>query len=506
MYLSRIRISARDLIIAALAFLVLLLASCGFADLRSIGLTTTPAEPYQILPYANSSVILYFDTEMMVKETEGVLQILSPSGTVEGDLKWEGNGRVLHFIPASSWSKGLRYVLKISGNVYSRDGREFFISRDIPFYAMAKLPLPYLVSSYPADGASTEAFIPGESMLSLRFSLPMDRESTVAALSCDGLDQKNPDFIEHYIEWSDDDRVLSIRPANALYAWTVYKWSITEKALSRDGAPLARTASGRFITDQDEVFPEVVKIIPLYKSEDNAGLWGSWLPLDINLDNGLGPEQAIGVEFNKPMDIERLRSSFSFEPSLPGRVEIISPLNAIYIPDRNPEPETFYTLKISGEARDERGLKLGDDFTLVFMSDLPYLRVASLTFDEVPPLVIHEPLKAKLFAVQVDEAEGVMRFTIRFSLGFSALAQREGTPRITLAPFFPGTLGSLNLRFVRWLAPDLLRMEWEGVETGKPGEPHYYKLTIPGGRSGIANGDGSYFNDEIYFYLEAVKR
>ena len=223
MFQSRIRIDTWALAVAALALTALLLASCGFVDLRSIELTTTPGDPYTILPYANSPVILYFDTEMMEKETEGVLQILSPSGTVEGDLKWERKGRELHFIPAASWSKGIRYVLKVTGTVYSMDGRDFYFSREVPFYAAAKLPLPYLAASDPVDGASTEAFLPGETMLSLRFSLPMDRESTLAALSCDGLDQKNQEFIEKYIEWSDDDRVLCIKSAAPLSAWTVYK-------------------------------------------------------------------------------------------------------------------------------------------------------------------------------------------------------------------------------------------------------------------------------------------
>jgi hypothetical protein len=488
--------------------LVFSFVSCGFVDLRPITLTTIPEQPYEVLPYANSPVVLRFDTEMQEKETEGVMQILSPSGSVEGDFVWKG--RELHFIPASSWSKGIRYVLKISGNVYSKDGRDTFISKELPFYAMAVVPLPYLVSSDPVDGASTEAFVPGEVMLRLRFSLPMDTQSVEASLNCDGIEQKYIDIDSgQYFEWSDDDRVLSIRPTDPLSAWTIYRWSVSDKALSRDGAPLAKAVSGRFITNNDVVFPQVTKVVPLIRGDMNISPWGSWICNDIGLDNGLGPGQAIGVEFTKAMDTEKLKSSFSFEPSLPGRVEIISPYNAVYIPDTQVEPETQYTLRISGDIKDTHGLKMGEDHIVSFKSDVHFLRIISLSFYDKSDLIAEfsEPDRAKVFHVHVEEAEnGVMRFAIRFSLPLSTEAKMEITSRIILSPFFPGSLGLVNLRFVSWHGNDRLYMEWEGLKCGKPGEPHYYKLVIPEGRSGINNGEGSYLKEETYFYIEAVKK
>ena len=476
--------------------IMLLFISCGFVDLRSIGLSTVPANAYDVLPHAASHVILRFDADMKEKETENVMQIISPFGNVDGELQWQG--RDLHFIPSASWLKGIRYVLSISGNVYSKDGRDFYISREIPFYAIDNVPLPYLVSFYPDDGASTEAFFKDEVMLSLRFSLPMDRQNTEAAFSCTGY---------HSFEWLDDDRVLNIKPGNNLSAWTVYRWSLSDKALSRDGAPLAKAASGRFVTDIDEVIPEIVKVIPLFNGNNNNELWGSWVPYDINLDDGLLPGHAIGVQFSKAMDAERLRNSFSFEPLLHGRLEILSPFTVVYIPERNPDPETFYTLRISGDIRDKRGLKMGEDYIVIFSSDIPYLRIHSLIFDDAPLNEIFEPNNAALYSVFTEKADnGVLRFTIRFTLPFSVEAQSENTPRISLMPFFPHTLSPVNLRFVRWLSPDLLRMEWEGIANGTVTEPHYYRLVLPGGRSGINNGNASYMMEEYHFYFKAVSK
>jgi hypothetical protein len=157
-----------------------------------------------------------------------------------------------------------------------------------------------------------------------------------------------------------------------------------------------------------------------------------------------------------------------------------------------------------------RGLKMGEDHIVMFVSDIPFLRVSSLAFGAEP----HDPAatfaeleKAQVFKVHVEEAEnGVMRFSLWFSLPLSNEAKIEITSRIKLSPFFPGSLGLANLRFVRWHGDDRLYMEWEGLECSKPGEPHYYRLALPGGRNGISNGEGSYLKEETYFYFEAEEK
>jgi len=45
-------------------------------------------------------------------------------------------------------------------------------------------------------------------------------------------------------------------------------------------------------------------------------------------------------------------------------------------------------------------------------------------------------------------------------------------------------------------------MEWEGLEKGSAGKPHYYRVSLPGGRSGVNDGRGSYIKDEFNFYIE----
>jgi len=86
------------------------------------------------------------------------------------------------------------------------------------------------------------------------------------------------------------------------------------------------------------------------------------------------------------------------------------------------------------------------------------------------------------------------------------MEEKQNTARkITLSPFFPITLVPVALQYVDWLPNDRLYMCWEGLKAGNSEIPHYYKLTIPGGRNGINNGMGMYLKEDITIYLEAVE-
>jgi hypothetical protein len=156
-------------------------------------------------------------------------------------------------------------------------------------------------------------------------------------------------------------------------------------------------------------------------------------------------------------------------------------------------------------------MKLGVDFSLDFVPDIPWLRVLSFTLDGLSPL---DPAAGgsagigKALAFQPDMAGGgVMRITIHFSLPFDTEAKREAADRISLNAFFPGTLDPTALRFAAWLSSDRIRLEWEGLKPGLGDERHFYLLTVPGGRGGISAGaeaGGLCLKEDQRLYLEAV--
>ena len=116
------------------------------------------------------------------------------------------------------------------------------------------------------------------------------------------------------------------------------------------------------------------------------------------------------------------------------------------------------------------------------------------------------PGSGNSFSIPVNTG-GIIQFIIGFSLSFDAapIVREECVFRISLRPLFPVTLPPVSLRTARWISSDKLLMEWEGPEPGLPaaGEPHFYRLFIPGGPGGVFNGLGSYLKEDFILYLEA---
>jgi hypothetical protein len=448
-----------------------------------------------ILEDEYSLLSIGFDTGMEKLTAERIIQVMYGGGTVEGDLSWKGNK--VSFRPVSGWQPGTRYTLTLSGTLYSLDGRELRLDTQIPFYAVSRDPSPLLESCYPPEGASVGT-APGDyNRMEFFFSLPMDRMSTEEALVLEGMGKKK-------YEWQDDDRRLLVLPESPFSPWKIYRWSIGTEARSRQGVPLARTLSGRFSSDLDSVFPAVLRVYPLI----NSG--GRWFSTGGTIGKDLGPGQGIGVDFNKPMG-DNVLQALRFEPSLPGRTERLSSSSIVFIPDRDPVPETFYTLTVSGDTRDEGGLSLGADYSLGFTVDIPFLQVLSVAAENTGPPEAGNAgnrgadpeVKNGVLRAPVDEANGfTLRFTICFSLPLDAAAKRDAAFRIVLETFFPKNLRPLSLRCVDWPSDDLVQMEWEGASPGVPGEAHYYRLFIPGGRGGIGSG-GMYLKEDQFFFLEA---
>ncbi|MDR2110352.1 MAG: Ig-like domain-containing protein [Spirochaetaceae bacterium] len=471
--------------------------SCGFADLRPVSVRTVPHEADSLLPDFYTPVIVAFNTEVERTGAEEAVSVTFNGGKAPGDMSWQGNE--IHFTPAAGWSPGTRYTLSLSGNVFARDGRELTLAGHIPFYAVSKSHIPYLMSFEPLDGASVGVTPADGCRVRLVFTHPMDRKSVEVAFTLEGMGEK-----KH--AWTADDRTLEISSADSLPAWTSYRWTLDETARSRDGTPLAKPVSAQFTTDLDRLFPQVVRVFPMVRSAA-SGVWQeTGRPLADGLGSGLAQTLGIGIEFNKPMDRDSLLRAVRLDPVMTGRTELLSDSLVVYIPEKDPEPETVYTLIVSADTRDRFGLKMGTDYTAPFVPDIPYLKILSLTVEGIGTIGGLENgahHRVPVFVVEDGDHTGVLRFTLNFSLRFSPEARTDTVFRVFLDTYFPGTISSVpSLRFAEWLSSDKLRMEWEGLDPSAGGPPSYYRLSLPGGRNGITNGGGSFFKEEIFLYLE----
>jgi hypothetical protein len=243
-------------------------------------------------------------------------------------------------------------------------------------------------------------------------------------------------------------------------------------------------------------------VFPLARAEPpDAGPFLPWVRTGADIQDGLGSGQGIGIQFNKPMDGESLRKAVRLEPALSGRIEILSPASLVYIPDREPECETLYTLIVSGDTKDTGGLPVGEDFVCRFTPDIPFLRIPALSVNSEPPMEV--PDGDGYYAFPLADSTAAVGISLRFSLPLSGEAMAAAALGISLDPWFPASLGPVVLTAVT-CSEDTLLLKWEGLEPGKPEEPHFYRFAIPGGKSGITNGRGSYLKNPQTVYMEVL--
>jgi hypothetical protein len=246
----------------------------------------------------------------------------------------------------------------------------------------------------------------------------------------------------------------------------------------------------------------VVRVFPLIESGN------TWLETGGSLETDLGSGLGIGIEFNKPMDPSSVLLALRLDPALSGRTEILSAASIVFIPGRDPEPGVNYTLIVSGDTKDAYGLRLGEDYRFHFVPDIPYLEILSITVYGEEPFTGAGLVNGAAHQVPVDVSgsglTGTVGVVLYFSLSFTPEAQVDAAFRVFLDAYFPGGLDSVpSLALTTWLSDDRLLMEWEGLKPGTPERPHYYKLSLPGGRNGINTG-GSYFKEDRFLFFEAV--
>jgi hypothetical protein len=348
--------------------------------------------------------------------------------------------------------------------------------------------VPYLVSISPENGAAVGVDVGVE----VRFSQPMDRKSTEIAFSLDGVSDK-------VFDWKDDDKTLFVKSGKKLSPWTIYGWTLGAMALSKNGVPLEKEAAGQFITDEDRTTPQVERVYPMLRSGNR------WLDTGAPLESGLGSGQGIGVSFNKAMDPESAIKSVRFDPTLSGRVEQTGDASIVFIPDRAPEAGTAYTLIVSADTKDAAGLKLGADYTARFTPDIPFLAISSITAgSESITLKDAEGDSQSRIVEAKPGADGKLQITVNFSLPFTTEAMIDASARVTFSAFFPGSLLPVTLESANWIGSSL-NLKWAGITSGSVGEDHYYKLSIPGGKSGISNGNGAALKENVVLYVRIME-
>lgn len=472
---------------AALSALALSAGACGLVDLRTVGLSLYPDRAGTVLGTRDEALRVRFATAPIRADAERAFSVSSPRGTIQGDVLWDGDG--FSWKPLEPWDPGVRYRLRLSGEVAMEDGRSLRPSVELPFFAVKDGGRPYLESFEPGDGASVGVAGRGESVLTLRFSAPMDRGTLAEALSL------RPAF-EYDAAWDEGGRILRVALRDALQPCAAYAWSVSTALRDVDGAPLARAERGSFVSDADASPPFVERAYPAAWIDDR------WVEAGESL-GALDRGQAVAVRFSEPMQGPSVRAGIRIEKGPPGRLEMNGEREAVFRPDGEWVPEAALRLVVQRSVKDRSGLCMAEDYREAFTPAVPWLRLLSAESAEGESLLSGAG-SGRGDAVPCtagDAPEGLFSVTLTFSVPLDLPGRLSAVELSSLSAFFPGYASSPRLRSATWFSSDTLILTWEGLKRSDATVEYYYELRLRGGPAGIRSSEGLRLKEDVSMLL-----
>lgn len=207
-------------------------------------------------------------------------------------------------------------------------------------------PTPTLVAASPPDGASD---VHPRSLITLRFSAPMNRASARAAVR---IEPATPGSLS----WSADATVLTFTPATGLAPGSSYTIHLEPTALGRWWRPLDSPAVLRFRTAPQ---PAVEAAYP------NASGTPFDTPIAVIFSQAMVAPEQVGREVRLP--------ELRVEPAIAVRASWADQRTLLLRPDAPLAPATTYQVTIGAALADLRGVELGTPFSWSFTTTWPEL-------------------------------------------------------------------------------------------------------------------------------------
>jgi hypothetical protein len=338
---------------SAISLLVLLSLACALPGLPGANPVTptsettelilaTPTQPPPPLPPAlvesdpppgsevglNSPITLYFNQAMNRTSVEGAIT----AGGIAGRFDWQDDS-IVRFSPDSPLTPDSALDLRISVTAQSKMGMPFSAPVDLSFRAAGSLRL---AQALPEDG---QAEVDPTAAIVAAFNYP------VVALGADPTSLPPAFSLEPAAngrgEWVNTSTFI-FYPEPALAGGTDYSVQVNPALTSTAGAPLQElTAAWSFRTS----IPQVVGVLP----DETAAL---------------ALDQALTVNFNQPMDAQRMEQAFSLNPDgqekLTGTSAWSDDFTTLtFTPTVQLERDTRYTIRIEADALTAAGTPLG---------------------------------------------------------------------------------------------------------------------------------------------------
>jgi hypothetical protein len=212
--------------------------------------------------------------------------------------------------------------------------------------------------------------------------------------------------------------------------------------------------------------------------------------------------EVIKVTFSEDLEVDSFFSAFKLEPSVAGSIHNLSPTEFVFIPDDGYIMNQAYHLTINTGIADISGNNMLSDYSEWFLPDIPPIIISRITLEQLPASI--EIPEADLptdeiYEIDLNDGEDYM-FIIEFS-GFSGFITDEEkaavSDSIICELIFPADEQAVNKLSSGWTNENTYFAQFTGFLESTAVTTYYYKLTIPGGREGIHNNEGSFMEQDI---------
>jgi hypothetical protein len=451
-----------------------LLGACRLISLEQLRVSSFPSERNQVISPADL-IRLEFSIAPDRPSAEKLLKVSSYKGELGGDLSWQGSRLI--FAPAPALPLNTRLLLSFSGNLAAADGRSFTVAVEVPFYVGSASPPPRLEDHQPPDGATAGVLTP----LVLTFSEAMDADSFAQGFSLD------PDT-DFRVSWSADSRTITVSPRERWASLTLYSWQLGDTVRASAGAELGLPHSGSFLVQEDSEAPEVLGAEPAIFQNGTFSFPGGTL-------NELQARDCIYLRFSEAVSLSSLQEAFSLDPSIRGHFIQADPEEFAFEPEECYQVGKTHQLRISSELEDLAGNRMAADYRQWFLPDIPVLAVLSITpFGQTAITSFNSPDPVSVTLAPGQE----LRLSIEFSEAFDPDSMATVPFLVSCENFFPASLLQPALRQAAWPNSTTLELVFAGLATATAPAQCYYRLTLPGGSSGIGNASGSYLEDSVW--------
>lgn len=192
----------------------------------------------------DSAFTLTFDRPVDAAAVRAAVKITPPVRVKVASSALAG-GTVVTVTPAAALEADTVYTIVLGGGLLDADGAAV---ASVPRFAARTTAAPTVVRFRPAAKATK---IARDAVLSVRFTTRMDRKKTAAAFKATVQGRA----IVGKVRWAEGDTVLVFTPKSPLPYGAKVVLSVSTKARSTSGAPLAKTTTATFTTLVKPVVP-----------------------------------------------------------------------------------------------------------------------------------------------------------------------------------------------------------------------------------------------------------